>query len=77
MVFMSSTVSIRVPRRVKELLQELNIDWYGKVKEYLEELIKEELRNRILNEADEIRSSIGAETSPAAKLIREDRENAR
>ncbi|MBS7645528.1 MAG: antitoxin [Candidatus Bathyarchaeia archaeon] len=74
---MSSTVSIRVPRRVKELLQELNIDWYGKVKEYLEELIKEELRNRILNEADEIRSSIGAETSPAAKLIREDRENAR
>ncbi|MEM2961639.1 MAG: antitoxin [Candidatus Bathyarchaeia archaeon] len=76
-MFMSSTVSIRVPRRVKELLQELNIDWYGKVKEYLEELIKEELRNRILNEADEIRSSIGAETSPAAKLIREDRENAR
>jgi hypothetical protein len=74
-MFMSSTVSIRVPRRIKELLQELNIDWYNKVRGYLEELIEEELRNRILNEADEIRNSIGEETSPAAKLIREDREN--
>ncbi|MEM2123161.1 MAG: antitoxin [Candidatus Bathyarchaeia archaeon] len=72
---MSSTISIRIPRRVKELLQELDIDWYGKVRKYLEELIEEELRNRILNEADQIRNSIGGETSPAAKLIREDREN--
>ncbi|MEM2901884.1 MAG: antitoxin [Candidatus Bathyarchaeia archaeon] len=72
---MSSTISIRVPRRVKELLKELGIDWYGKVRECLEGLVEEELRNRILSEADEIRGSIGRETSPAAKLIREDREN--
>jgi hypothetical protein len=45
-MFMSSTVSIRVPKRVKELLQELHIDWYSKVREYLEGLIEEELRNR-------------------------------
>jgi len=74
-MFMSSTVSIRVPKRVKELLQELHIDWYSKVREYLEGLIEEELRNQILKEADEIRNSIGRETSPAAKLLREDREN--
>jgi len=74
-MFMSSTVSIRVPKRVKELLQELHIDWYSKVREYLEGLVEEELRNQILKEADEIRNSIGRETSPAAKLLREDREN--
>jgi hypothetical protein len=74
-MFMSSTVGVRVPKRVKELLQELNIDWYSRIREYLEGLVEEELRNRILKEADEIRNSVGRETSPAAGLIREDREN--
>jgi hypothetical protein len=74
-MFMSSTVGVRVPKRVKGLLQELHIDWYSRIREYLEGLVEEELRNRILKEADEIRNSIGRETSPAAGFIREDRED--
>ena len=75
MMFMSATISIRVPEKLKKLLDELNIDWYNEVKRHLESLIENELKNKILNEADNIRSSIGRETSPANKLIREDREN--
>lgn len=75
MMSMSATISLRVPKKLKDLLGELNIDWHDKVRRCLEELVAEELRNRMLSEADEIRNSIGRETSSAAKLIREDREH--
>ncbi|MBS7656264.1 VapB-type antitoxin [Candidatus Bathyarchaeota archaeon] len=73
---MSATISIRIPKELKKLLNELNIDWYNKVKNFIEELVNEELKNRVLKEADEIRFSIKRKTTSAAELIREDREHA-
>lgn len=73
---MSATISIRVPKRLKELLEELDVDWYNEVKRFLEELANKELKNKILSEADETRASIKRKTSSAAELVREDREHA-
>ncbi len=76
-MFMSVTISIRIPKELKKLLDELDIEWYNKVKKFLEELVNEELRNRVLKEADEIRTSITKrKTTSAAELIREDRKHA-
>ncbi|MBS7619003.1 antitoxin [Candidatus Bathyarchaeota archaeon] len=73
---MSVTISVRIPRRLKELLEELGVDWYSEVKKHLETLVDKELSNMMLSEADRIRRSIGRRTSSAAEIIREDREHA-
>ncbi len=74
---MSVTVSIRIPEWLKKTLEELGIDWYKETRTHLENLVKGELRRKVLNRSDETRKTIGRMTTPAAKLIREDREHGR
>jgi len=77
MLDMSVTVSIRIPEKLKKILDELGIDWYKETRIHLESLVKGELRRKVLSGSDEIRKTIGRMTTPAAKLIREDREHGR
>ncbi|MEM2106836.1 MAG: antitoxin [Candidatus Bathyarchaeia archaeon] len=72
---MSVTISIRIPKKLKKMLEELDIDWYKETQTYLEKLVRNGLRRKVLNKSDEVRKSIGRVTTPAARLIREDREN--
>jgi len=71
---MSATISIRIPERLKKMLEELGIDWYRETRTHLENLVRSELRKKVLSGSDDIRKSIGRMTTPAAKLIREERE---
>jgi len=68
-------LSIRVPEKLKKMLEELGIDWYKETQTYLMNLVRSELRKRVLDESDDIRKTIGRTTTTAAKLIREDRED--
>ncbi|MEM2083681.1 MAG: antitoxin [Nitrososphaerota archaeon] len=70
---MSTTISIRIPKKLKEKLEELDIDWLSEIRNYLENLIRKNMKTKILKEAYEIRKKIGKETTPAWKIIRENR----
>lgn len=72
---MSVTISIRISKRLKRMLEELGIDWYKETQTHLESLVINELRKKVLSESDEVRKVIGRMTTPAASLIREDREH--
>jgi len=71
---MSVVISLRVSRRLKEMLDELGINWRVEVREYLERRVREEAKKRALREARRVRESIRIRGTPAAKLIREDRD---
>ena len=70
-----SVVSVRVDRKVKELLEKTGIDISREVKQFLQELAwKVELKER-LKELDEKLSKIPeAQRGFSAKSVREDRE---
>ena len=70
---MSVVISLRVPKELKESLEELGVDWRKAVREYLEKMVREERRKRILARAREIRKRVGRVTTDSAELIREDR----
>jgi hypothetical protein len=72
---MSVTISIRIPAKLKKMLEELGIDWYGETRAHLENLVRSEIRKKVLNESDEVRKAISRMTTSTAKLIREDREH--
>ncbi|MGQ9543917.1 MAG: antitoxin [Candidatus Bathyarchaeia archaeon] len=71
---MSVTISVRIPERLKRMLEEMNIDWYREIQIHLERLVRDELRKRVLSSSDEVRRTIGRMTTSTCKLIREDRE---
>jgi len=48
---MSVVISLRVPKELKESLEELGVDWRKAVREYLEKMVREERRKRILARA--------------------------
>ncbi|MBS7650252.1 MAG: hypothetical protein QXI59_05600 [Candidatus Bathyarchaeia archaeon] len=70
---MSSTLTIRVPKEVKEKLRKFDVKWSLEIRRFLEERVKqleslsvmEEISKRSVNRRIEIDS---------VKLIREDRE---
>ncbi|BES82851.1 antitoxin [Pyrodictium abyssi] len=72
---MSTVISIRVPRRLREELERLGIDYAEEVRRFLERRVREEKARRIRERLARLRSRIGrVEGNVAAELIREDRE---
>ena len=72
---MSTVISIRVPRRLREELERLGIDYAEEVRRFLEKRVREEKARRIRERLARLRSQIGrVEGNVAAELIREDRE---
>ncbi|MGC9153641.1 MAG: antitoxin [Vulcanisaeta sp.] len=74
---MSVVLSVRIPKRLKEELDRLGIDYAKEIREYLERRVREELAKRLNARYDELlRESPVISGNLAVEFIREDR-NAR
>lgn len=72
---LSVVISLRVPRRLKEELEELGVDYVKEMKVFLEELAKRKKAEQVKLEMDKLRESIGkVEGNKAVEFIREDRD---
>jgi len=75
---MSDVIAFRVPKKLKEELQELNVDYAEDVRECLEKKVKAEKLKRLLKERDTFRIELGKKTgitASSAEIIREDRDH--
>ena len=72
---MSVVIGVRVPRKLKEELERLGIDYAGEIRAYLERRVREEKLKRVLMELRRIRERAGRiDEDLAARFVREDRE---
>ncbi len=75
---MSEVIAVRVPRKLKEELQELNLDYAEAVRECLERKVKAEKLKLVMNEIDTFRRELSKKTgitASSADTIREDRDH--
>ena len=64
-----------MPRKLKEELERLGIDYAGEIRAYLERRVREEKLKRVLMELRRIRERAGRiDEDLAARFVREDRE---
>ncbi len=72
---MSVVIGVRVPRRLKEELEELGINYADEIRRYLERRVREERAKRLIERIEEFRKRIKPiEENLSAELIREDRD---
>jgi hypothetical protein len=74
---MSEVIAVRVPKKLKDELQELNVDYAEGVRTCLERLVKVQKARKALEEASEFRKNSGKKTgmtASGADIIREDRD---
>ncbi len=75
---MSDVIAVRVPKKLKKELQELNMDYADAVRECLERKVKAEKLKRVMKEIDTFRIELSKKTgttASSADIIREDREH--
>lgn len=75
---MSEVIGIRVPKKLKEELQELNLDYADEVRACLERMVKQKKLKKALEEVDEFRNKLYKKTGltpSSADIIREDRDH--
>ncbi|MEM3955764.1 MAG: antitoxin [Candidatus Bathyarchaeia archaeon] len=71
---MSVVISFRVPRKLKEELEMLGIDYVSEVKAFLERLVKIKRAERLKFEMDNLREGIKrVRGNLSVEFIREDR----
>jgi len=76
---MSDVIAVRVPKKLKDELQELNLDYADDVRAHLEKMVKKEKLKKKLGEVEKFRRELGKKTgltAPSAVLVRGDREHA-
>lgn len=72
---MSVVIGVRVPKRLKEELNKLGIDYAREVREFLEKRVREEKARRLLKEIQDFRKKVKpVQDNLSAQLIREDRD---
>ncbi|MEM2425047.1 MAG: CopG family transcriptional regulator, partial [Candidatus Bathyarchaeia archaeon] len=72
---LSVVMSFRVPKRLKEELDRLGIDYTSEVKAFLERLVRVKRAERLRLEMDSLRESIrGVKGNLSAEFVREDRD---
>ncbi len=74
---MSDVIAIRVPKKLKEELQELNVNYAEDIREYLERRVKAEKLKQVIKEIDAFRNELGKKTGitkSSEDIIREDRD---
>ncbi len=72
---MSVVFSVRIPRRLKELMDEFkDVDWSEEVRAFIAKRVKELLMEKYLEMAREARKQLDKTPVPVYELIREDRE---
>ena len=71
---MSTVIGVRIPRKLKEELERLGINYAEEVREFLLRRVREERAKRLIKEIEEFMKNVGAvEGNLSAKFIREDR----
>ena len=76
-MIMSDVIAIRVPKKLKDELQELNVNYSEEVREYLERRVKAEKLKQVIKEIDTFRNELGRKTGitqSSAEIIRKDRD---
>ncbi len=69
------TIGVRVPRRLKEELKALGIDYAREIREYLEMRVRQEKAKRLIEEMESLSREIGAiRGNLAGELVRESRD---
>ena len=75
---MSEVIGVRVPKKLKEELKELNLDYANEVRACLEKMVKRKKMEKVLEEVDnhreELRKKYG-EMPSSVDFIRWDREH--
>ncbi|MCS7364686.1 MAG: CopG family transcriptional regulator [archaeon GB-1867-035] len=72
---MSTVISIRVSKRLKELMDKCeNVDWSEEVRQFIARRVREVLMEAYLKAARNARRQLSKLQVPVDKLIREDRE---
>ncbi len=72
---MSAVISVRVPRKLKEELERLGINYSKAVREFLEELVRREKARRLRERMEEFKRRIGRiEGDLASDFVWEDRD---
>lgn len=72
---MSVVIGVRIPRRLKEELEELGINYAEEIRQYLEQRVREERAKRLIERIEVFRKRIKPiEENLSAMLIREDRD---
>ena len=69
---MSTVYSIRIPKKLKELMDSVNVDWQKEIGKFIEERVREELINKYAEESVENLKKM--KVIENSELIREDRE---
>ncbi len=72
---MSVVIGVRIPKRLKEEIEKLGINYSEEIRRYLEKRVREERARRIIARIEALRKKIKpVEENFSAKLIREDRD---
>jgi len=74
---MSDVIAVRIPKKLKDELQELNLDYAEDVRAHLEKMVKKEKLKKKLEEVQKFRNELGRKTgltASSADTIRGDRE---
>jgi len=76
---MSDVIAVRVPKKLKDELQELNLDYAEDIRVYLEKIVKKKKLKKKMEEVEKFRNELSRKTgltAAAADIIRGDRERA-
>jgi hypothetical protein len=76
---MSDVIAVRVPKKLKDELQELNIDYAEETRAHLEAVVKRKKLIKVMKDVDRFRNKLGEKTgvtTSSADIVREDREHA-
>jgi len=69
-------ISFRIPKELKESVNELEINWSEEVRRFIENKVKEYKRKRALEEIDSMLKNVPTpEKGTAARYVREDRDS--
>ena len=75
---MSDVIAIRVPKELKKELLELDPNYAEDIRDYLEQIVKKKKLKQALEDATRFRHELykkTGNTTPAADIIREDRDH--
>ena len=71
---MSTVIGVRVPRKLKEELERLGINYAEEIREFLLRRVREEKAKRLIKEIKEFMKNVGTvEGNLSAEFTREDR----
>lgn len=67
---MSEVISIRIPRKLKEMMREVEVDWASFIRRAMEEKVREEKRKKAMKLMDESRRKTGGVKFDSVEVVR-------